>query len=540
MDIATEKTEYPGEVIDERDKKIADLESRVASLSARVKFFEEMLRLATANKFGKSSEKAIPIQNVNQISMFNEAEDTADEKVPEPEFETVTIKRRKRSGKRAEDLEGLPVETVECNFDGEQACPECGEPMHVCGHELARKELIIIPAHYSVREYVREVASCRNCERNSDHTPMIKAEVPQPVIKGSIASPELVSNIMCQKYVNGIPLYRQESDLLRQDITLSRQTMANWVIRAADDWLFPLYRRLRESLLGESVLHADESTLEVLKEPGRKAETKSYMWLYETSGSSSRRIVVFDYQQTRAAEHPRDFLARFKGYLHCDGYQAYRTLPDVVIVGCFVHARRKFTDVIKSIPNHDEKKKSAANVAIEYFGKLAKLEHDYEGLPYEERHRRRLAESKPIAEELFSWAAKVQALPKSKLGEAVTYLANQREWLMNVYLDGRLEWSNNRAERNIKPYVIGRKNWLFCDTPRGAKASATVYSVIETAKENELKPYQYLRYLFEKMPNITISQIDDLLPWSPNLPEYIRNSKPILPRAYRSDGQNSK
>jgi transposase len=534
MNIDEKRAEYSDDFVVVKASDFAAMEAKIASLEALNKHYEELLKLAKADKFGKSSEKSETFEPMEQLGLFDEAENTADKKAPEPEFETVVEhKRRKHTGKRDEDLEGLPVEKVLHELSDEQkVCPECGDLMTVF-EELVGKRLKVIPAQFIVQEIYREVAACRNCEKTSDHTPMLKADMPVPVIIGSVATPSLVAHIMCLKYVNANPLYRIESDMLRNDIVLSRQTMSNWMIKCAYDWLTPLYDRLRTFLLQEDILHADETRLEVLHEPGRKANTNSFMWLYRTSGQSKHTIVLYEYTQTRAASNPKRFLDGFSGYLCCDGYQAYHTLPDVTVVGCFYHGRRNFFDVFKTLPE-SERQTHPVNTAIEHFKKLAKLEEQYESLSNAERYQKRLDESKPIAEELIDWASKLRVLPQSGLGKACTYMVNQKPWLMNVYLDGRLEISNNRAERSIKPFVTGRKNWLFSNTPRGATASSVIYSIIETAKENELKPFQYLEFLFDRLPNCTTSQIDDLLPWSPSLPEFIRNKKPILPRAIRS------
>jgi transposase len=530
----TKKTEYVSESVDLKDTKIAELEAKVEELSKLVEHFKELFLLSQANRFGKSSEKLEVLVDTQQLSLFDEAESVADPVFAEPELEEVlAYKRRKQKGKREQDLEGLPVETVDCTFDSEQICPECGGAMHVCGHEIVRKELVVTPPQFKVREYRNEVVSCRHCEKNADSehpTPMLKSSVPNPVIKGGYASPELLAHIAAQKYVNAVPLYRQETDFLRNDINLSRQTMSNWIIKGADV-LFPLYGALQIYQHKETILNLDETPFEVLREPGKKAQTVSYMWVYATGKYAEHKIVLFDYKDSRKHENPKIFLGDFEGFIHSDGFQAYHNLsPLIVVVGCWTHARRKFADILKTL-KAEFRKNSKAYIAMQYFKQLAKLEVDYENLSPEERCTRRLTESKPVAEALFAWAETINAEATSGLGKALSYLANQRKWLMNVYLDGRLEMTNNRAERSIRPFVIGRKNWLFCNTPGGANASAIMYSIVETAKENELKPYEYLKYLFEKLPNIPASEIDTLFPWSPELPEHIRNATPVLTRA---------
>jgi transposase len=322
------------EIVAEKDARIRTLERRQAELEALLKFYEEQFRLAKRRQFGASSEKgALP----EQLRLFDEAENAADPKKPEPTLEQITYTRRKRVGKREDDLSALPVEVVEHKLpEDERICPECGGALHEMGHDTHR-ELKIIPARVKVIERRRAAYACRNCERNGVRVPVIKAPMPEPVIKGSLASPSAVAHVMAQKYVMYAPLYRQEQDWKRQGVPLSRQTLANWIVRCSEDWLEPVYRRAKERLLESEVLHADETTVQVLREPGKSAKTDSYMWLYRTSGDTDRHVVLFEYQPSRSSAHPKSFLAGFKGLLHADGYAGYHKLPGITIIGCFVH-----------------------------------------------------------------------------------------------------------------------------------------------------------------------------------------------------------
>ena len=497
----------------ETSENVAELKSRINELETLVAYYEAQLKLAKQKQFGASSEKG---EVSEQLSLFDEAENTAAPKQPEPTLEEITYTRRKREGKREEDLSGLPTEVVEHKLPAdEQSCTACGGGLHEMGYNT-RRELEIIPAQVKVIEHKQSVYSCRHCEKHSDHTPIVKALTPEPVIKGSLASPSAVAHIMHQKYVMYAPLYRQEQDWQRQGIALSRQTMANWVIRSSTDWLEPLYERMRGRLLEHEVLHADETVLQVLREPSKKANTNSYMWLYRTSGEAQHPIVLYEYQPTRSSVHPKRFLSDFKGYLHADGYDGYHKLP-ATVVGCWAHMRRKFVDALKTVSPAD----SSAGEAVERIATLFHLESLWKDLAAEERHKRRLEESQPLAEALFAWleALKAKTVPKMPLGKAIQYALDQRRWLMHVYLDGRTELSNNRAENSIRPFVIGRKNWLFCNSQKGARASSVIYSIIETAKENGLKPFEYLKFLFEAVPNATTGQLDALLPWGNKVPE---------------------
>jgi transposase len=511
--------------ITEAVKTIGELRKENVELKTLLKYYEERFKLLQQKKFGKSSEKTNPRQK--ELPLFDEAENEADRRKPEPTLEQITYTRRKRDGKREEDLSGLPVETVIHSIpEGERKCPECGETMHVMGHSEPRREIEIIPAQVKVVEHIRETYACRNCEHNGTSVPVIKAPMPEPVIKGSVASPSAVAHIMVQKYMNATPLYRQETGFAAGGFALSRQTMANWMIYCSERWLEPLYELMKSLMKGEDILHADETVLQVLREPGRASRTNSYMWLYMTGIFAAISAVLYEYQETRSSSHPKKFLDEFSGYLHCDGYSGYHTLPiDITIVGCWAHARRKFDEAVKSAPP-DGQTTSRSQEGLDLCNKLFVLERQYEELSPQERLEARLKYSKPVSDELFAWAESVGALPKSALGRAIHYLLEQRPYLENVYRDGRVELSNNRAERGIKPFVIGRKNWLFSASPKGAKASSVIYSLIETAKMNKLKPFEYLKHIFETMPNITTAEYASLLPWSETLPETCKLESP--------------
>ena len=272
------------------------------------------------------------------------------------------------------------------------------------------------------------------------------------------------------------------------------------------------------------MLHADETTLQVLHEPGKSANTNSYMWLYRTSGDTDKHIVLYEYRPTRSGSNAKAFLTGYKGYLHTDGYSGYHNLPeDIVVVGCLAHVRRKFDEALKGLAK-EQRKDSAADIGMWYCNALFKLEKKYAPYPPEKRYEARIKYSLPLAQDFLLWAKKESKniLPKMLTGKALNYLSEQWIYLKNVYRDGRLEFSNNRAERSIKPFVIGRKNWLFANVVKGAKASSVIYSIIETAKENGLKPFEYLVFLLENMPNTTTGKIDDLLPWSDFVPTSCR------------------
>jgi len=509
----------------ELEEQYVKLSTEMQNLSSKLAWYQEQYELSRKQRFGASSEKTHP----DQISLFNEAEA---ETVPihtEPKIDDVIRNGKKQKGHKERITKKLPTEVVEYRLSPEeQVCPECSESLHEMSKEI-HIEITIIPAQVIKTERVRYVYSCRNCEKNNTTTPVITAPMPNPVLKNSLASPSLVAHIMTRKYMEAIPLYRQEQQFHHDGLEINRQTMANWMIRAATDWLRPLYRRMHEHLLNKEVLHADETTLEVLCEPGRPATTSSYMWMYRTSGDSVP-IILYDYREGRSGDYPKEFLKGFRGFLHVDGYAGYHKVPDVTLVGCWAHARRKYDEALKALPNPQGIMAVSSKEGLEYCNQLFEIERQVKDLSFEERHEQRLARSKPVLDAYFAWVdvQEGQALPQSYFGKAITYSKNQQSQSENFLLDGRLELSNNRGERSIKPFIIGRKNWLFSNTPRGATASAIIYSIIETSKENNLNPFNYLTYLFERLPNIDLSnhaELDRLLPYSGDLPDRCRSLK---------------
>lgn len=525
----TTKTSTSNPTIEELLQRLELLEKQNAELEAKLKKQEELeaelhrlkeqLRLQQLKRFGISSEKLNPDQL--ELTLFNEVEKEANPQLPEPTLEIITYRRKKQRGQRKIMLENLPVETIEYRLsEEEQVCSCCSGNLHEMSTEV-RQELKYIPAEVKVVKHVRYVYSCRHCEQEAIETPVQTAPMPKPVISGSLASPSILAHIMSQKYVEGLPLYRQEKQFHRMGLALSRQTMANWMIYGADRWFTPLYDRMHHLLLKLDIVHADETTLQVLREPGRPATSNSYLWLYRT-GIEGPPIVLYDYQETRAGENPKKFLNGFKGYLQVDGYAGYHKVENVTIVGCLAHARRAFSDVLKALPANSIKPVTATE-GLQFCNQLFSIERKLKELDPKERYEQRLKQSKPVLDAFLSWL-KIQeqkVLPKSGLGKAITYCLNQWDKLVAFLEDGRLEIDNNRSERSIKSVVIGRKAWLFSNTPQGARASAIIYSIVETAIANGLNPYYYLRYLFEQLPNIDLTDemaLDQLLPWSSSIP----------------------
>ncbi|MGI9863086.1 IS66 family transposase, partial [Moorella naiadis] len=403
--------------IEELQERCVHLERENAELTAKLNWFMEQFRLSKKRQFGVSSERTEALRE--QLMLFNEAEVEARPGAAEPAIETITYQRRKERTRREMVLDKLPVETVEHRLpEEERICPSCGGPLHEMSTEV-RQELKVIPAQVKVVKHVRYVYSCRRCEREEISTPVITAPMPAPVLPGIPVSPSLLAYIMTQKYGAGLPLYRQEQQFKGLGIELSRQTLANWVLHGANTWLTPIYDRLHEHLVQKDILHADETTLQVLREPGRAAETKSYLWLYRT-GRDGPSIILYDYQTTRASKHPRRFLAGFKGYLHVYGYASYNELPDVTLVGCWAHARRKFDEALKALPEAKQSKAVAAREGLEFCNQLFAIERDLKDAPPEERYQTRQVRSRPVLDAFLAWlkSQKAQVLPKSAFGQA--------------------------------------------------------------------------------------------------------------------------
>lgn len=470
----------------------------------------EQLKLSKKKLFGRSSEQ-LAEGIMEQLSFtFNEAEAIDAKSIAEenqPETKVKTHLRKRRSGS-IEDVipEGLPVEVIEHRLGEHQVlCSDCESEMIEIGKEVHRS-LKIVPPQYSVLEDVYYTYACKACEAELGETLIIKTPKEPTVFPGSFASLEAIAHIMTQKFVMYSPLYRQEQEMNRAGLKLSRQTMSNWILHASDDWLSPIYDVLHRKLCNCKVLHGDEITLQVLKEPGKSSVSKSYMWLYRSSGDAEHPIILYEYQPNRKAVNAEQFLTGFNGWLHADGYQGYHTLPDQIrVVGCLAHARRKFDEALNTL-SRELQPDSAAATGLGYCTHLFRLEETLSELSPEERKVKRLEQEKPVLDAFYAWA-KVQSgktAPKSALGKALHYLLTQWPYLIRYLEDGRLELSNNRAERSIKPFAMGRKNFLFANTPAGATSSAVIYSLIETAKETKLDPYKYLLWVMQSAPKLSL------------------------------------
>ncbi|MGJ8648710.1 MAG: IS66 family transposase, partial [Marinomonas colpomeniae] len=446
------------------------LKKLLAKQAARLMFLEEQFRLAQQQRFGASSE-GHPAQG----DLFNEAEAELDVTVEVAEETVATVKKKPVRKKLPSDL---PRETIIHDID-DKTCTCCGNDLHQMGEERSEK-LEFIPAQVKVIEHVRLKYSCRSCEKQSTSTKIQLAPMPASPIPKGIATATLLSQIITSKYQYALPLYRQESLFKQYGIALSRKTMADWMIKSAA--LFtPLYQRLQAILLQQGVIQADETTLKVISED----KIKSYMWLYCTGTDSPNNtptpnIVLYDYQSGRAGQCAVDYLQGFTGYLQVDGYAGYEKTT-ATLVGCWAHARRKFIEAQTSQPKG---KTGKADMALSMIQKLYRLEISLKDKPADDKYQQRQEKAKPLLEQFHHWLEKANVPPKTAIGAAITYCKNQWYKLIRYIDDGHLTIDNNRAERAIKPFVIGRKNWLFSKTANGANASAILYSIIETAKAN--------------------------------------------------------
>lgn len=487
---------------------VEQLKQIILRQQSRLNYLEEQFRLAQQKRFGVSSEG-----HPGQGELFNEAEtelETPEPKQAAPEEEPT--KSPRKQPKRKPLPKDLPREVVVHDIPEEdKVCVCCNGALHKIGEDKSEK-LEFIPAQVKVIEHIRPKYACRACEKNGTENTIKQAPVPASIIPKGYATPSLLSQIITSKYQYGLPLYRQESMFKQYGIDLSRKTMAQWMIKSQLA-LQILYERLREILLQQSVIQADETTLKVIGEE----KTTCYMWLYccgkdSPNDSPIPNIVLYDYQNSRRGQCAADFLEDYSGYLQVDGYQGYaKTLA--ILVACMAHARRKFVEAETAQPKG---KTGKANWALNHIQKLYRIETKIKDETPEEKYRIRQAEALPLLTQFKDWLDKsaLHVPPKTALGKAISYSLNQWPKLIRYIEDGNLNIDNNRAERAIKPFVIGRKNWLFSNTVNGANASATLYSLIETAKANGLVPFDYLNYLLNEIPNLQPGDtIDHLLPW---------------------------
>lgn len=501
-----------------KDAYIIQLENTIKSLEQQISNLTEMILLMRKEKFGSSSEKTPRLEVDYQLNLFNEAEAEASPDAQEPVVKSAGgYYRKSQKTKREELIKDLPVREIVCAIHEDDCiCPKCSTKLAPIGKETVREELEYIPAQLRVIRYIRLAYGCSECKKNGE-TYIEKALTPTSLMNHSLASPTTVANLMYQKYVNAMPLYRQEKDWEQLGFALSRATMANWIIRCSQDWLTPVVEFLKKELLKRDIVHCDETPVQVLKEPGKAPQSKSYMWLYRSGMDGESPIVLYDYQPSRGGKNAADYLKGFHGFLHSDGYSGYEKVENVIRCCCWAHLRRYFVEAIPDTKNKDAPKTNA-EIGRDYCNQLFEIEKPLSDLPADKRKEERLRLEKPVLEAFWGWLNDLTPLKGSRLGKAVTYSFNQKPYMENYLLDGRCSISNNIAENSIRPFTVGRKNWLFSDTPKGADASAIVYSIVETAKANNLNVFTYLNYLLLYMPDMDYKNdpeaMEDMMPWS--------------------------
>lgn len=512
------------ERLNEKDETITDLKETIKDLKVTIVGLQETLNEFQRRLFGTSSEK------------------TKQDEKPE-ETVTTTVKSHKRTTRKAkatrEDQYGnLPIRKEVIPLSEEDKhCPYCNSLMEYVTETFVREELRITPAKVERIHYYQEKWQCPECKKDGDGT-FAESKTPTALIPHSPASPSIVSYVAMEKIGLAMPYYRQEFLMQQLGFTLPRETMANWIIYVAEHYFYPIYDRLHEELLKRDLVHADETTCQVLREKGRAAEQTSYMWLYTTGNDGLIPIVLYDYQPSRKGSCVQNFLEGFHGLVQCDGYQGYNKLEDVILVCCLAHARRKFFEAVPTamrkrlklldinsdvviedinLPDEEEAKQLLpAEIGLLYCNKLFYLERTLKDLDPEERKQQRTVLEQPVWDQFWNWLDTLHPTGGSKLGKAVVYAQNHHETLMNYLLDGRCEISNNRAERKAKSYAIGRKAFLFHTSEAGAGASAVMYSIVETAKANNLNIFQYLYTVLLYIPDYLNSSagIEQLMPWS--------------------------
>ena len=487
-----------------KDQQIETKDQQIQTKDQRIKVLEEYIRLHNAKQFGASSEK----DDGSQGQLFNEAEQEIVE-ADKPEEISVPAHTRKKK-KRASIPEGLPVEEIIYDLaESEKVCPHDGAELKTIGEEVHR-QLDIEPAKIKELRHIRKKYACPCCEQY-----LVTAKKPALPIEKSIASPGLLAYISVNKYVDALPLYRQVNIFNRIGVDLDRSTLANWMIKLGD-LVEPLINLLLDKAREQSVLHMDETPLQVLNEPDKSAQSQSYMWLLTTT-ESSVPVMIYHYSASRSGDTPKNLLDDFSGALMVDGYEGYAAVcrqNNITRLGCLAHARRKFVEAQKA---QVKNKTGKADMAVSFIQKIYAVERSCVDASAQERHRLRQEKAKPLFDKLEQWLQKSLANtpPKTALGRALGYLNNQWPRLIGYLDDGARPIDNNRAENAVRPFVIGRKNWLFANSQAGARASANLYSLIETAKANDLEPYTYLKQVFTQLPQAeSVDAIEALLPWN--------------------------
>ena len=512
--------------------QMEELSRQTQALNDRMQLMMEQMVLFQKNRFGRSSEKMADSEQIRfmevdgTIVFFNEAEAVCDLDAPEPDdLELKAPKKKKQPGKKAADIAGLTVKRIDHYLKEEELTAEFGENGWKQLPDAISRCYQFIPVSVVIEEHHIGVYSSKLDEH------MIKAPHPRNLLHGSLVSPSLAAAVINGKYVNAVPLYRLEKEFERYGLAITRQNMANWMIRLGEEYLGTMYDYLHKLLYDYHVIQADETPVLVNKD-GRPAGSQSYMWVYRSGFMyRDRQIILYEYQKTRNASHPREFLRDYTGICVTDGYQVYHTLEkereNLKIAGCWVHCRRRFNDALEVIPKA-HRKESILHLIMKQIQAIYREEGKLSDFSTEDRLMQRQLVVKPLVDAFFAYLKQNEPkIPKNgKIREAFTYALNQESYLKVFLEDGDVPIDNNASERAIRGFCIGKKNWEMIDTVNGANSSAIIYSIAETAKANNLKPFDYFEYLLTEIPKHVDDKNTDflaeLLPWSDMLPENIR------------------
>ncbi len=519
-----------------KDDIIYQMQDRLDQMEKNYENLMEQIRVANQQRYGRHSESLNAL--TGQISFFNEVEGCCDESIPEPTIEetvadTLTKPRKKKKpGQREEDLKGFPQEEVSHQVSHAKLLTTFGEGNWKSMPDEVYWQLRFEPGRWIAEKHIVKVYLGTDGMHQDE---FLRGDHPKTLFRGSIATPSLEAAIINAKYVNANPLDRLSRDFQTNGLHLSKQTMSNWTVAVAERYFLPVYELMKATALKSHVNQCDETTLEVIHD-GRPAGSKSYMWVHITGElSDAPKTVVYEYQKTRHSDHPKKYYNHFDGVLMTDGLEQYhkiaRELDGLQNANCWSHARRDYADAIKAIgkANQQAIRQSIAYQALVRIGAIYKLEESLKSLSPDERLRERQSSIKPLVEEYFAWVkecvANTTVTPKGKTSSGLNYSLNQEEYLKVFLSDGEVPIDNSAAERAIRPFTIGRKNWMTMNTERGANASATIYSITETARANDLNVYYYIKHLLTELPemidengNIESKQLEPLMPWSQTLP----------------------
>ncbi len=425
------------------------------------------------------------------------------------ETEVITYKRQKSKGKRQFILSQFEPEEIHHELE-DVSCPDCHDALKEIGQMVQRQELVFIPAQLKRVDHIQHAYKCLSCSQKNENDKIIKAPVPKGPLAHSFGSASIISHTIHEKFNLKVPNYRQEEDWHKLGLPISRKEICHWHIKISQYYLEPLYNLLREKLLTQPLLHADETTYRVLESDRQN----TYYWTFLSGKEEEKGITLYHHDQRRSGLVVQEFLGNYDGYVHCDMWSAYRQLSEAKLVGCWAHVRRRF---FEATPKNADKT-SLGKIGLNYCDQFFALEKEWEELEPHERFEQRQILLSPLMEEFFDWCRQQAVLPGSKLGSAIDYALKYEETFKKVLEDGRLVLSNNLAERAIKSLVMGRKNWLFSQSYEGAKAGAIIMSLLETAKRHGLHTEKYMNYLLDHLPNeetlAKIEVLEDYLPWS--------------------------